>query len=129
MSRPPRRFEIERDQLLAAVDRGEIGRFAVVERAVMARVVALPGRLDLDHPRAELGQQQSAVGARQDAGEVDDRDAGKRPRLRHGSGPLDAEVVNSVARAWSQPGASAESASRGRGRPSTAAATSPVAAA
>jgi len=49
----------------------------------MARVVALPRRLDLDHPRPQLGKQQRAVGARQNAREVDDRDAGKRPRLSH----------------------------------------------
>src|SRR6266550_7213941 len=49
-----RRFKVERDRLLAAVDRGKIGRFAVLERAVMARVVALLGRLDLDHSRPEL---------------------------------------------------------------------------
>src|SRR3984893_13809373 len=59
-----RRFKVERDRLLAAVDRGEIGRFAVLERAVMARVVALLGRFDLDHSRPELGKQQGAVGTR-----------------------------------------------------------------
>ena len=49
----------------------------------MPRVIALPGRLDFDHPRPELGEQQGAVGARQDTGEIDDRDAGKRPGLCH----------------------------------------------
>jgi hypothetical protein len=47
------------------------------------RIVALPGRLDLDDPSPEFGEQQSAVWARQDAGKVYDRDAGERPRLRH----------------------------------------------
>src|ERR1700730_307119 len=79
-----RRFKVERDRLLAAVDRSKICRFAVLERAVMARVVALRGRFDLDYPRPELGEQQGAVGTRQDAGEIDDRDAGKRPGLSHG---------------------------------------------
>src|SRR3954469_710212 len=79
------RFEVERDRLLAAVDRGEIGRFAILEWAVMARVVALPGRLDFYHPRPEFGEQQGAVGTRQNAGEIDYRDAGERPGLRHDS--------------------------------------------
>jgi hypothetical protein len=78
-----RGFEVERDRFLAPVDRGEIGRFSVFERAVLARVVALLRRLDLDHPRAQLGHQHRAIGTREDAGEIDDGDAGKRPLLRH----------------------------------------------
>ncbi len=78
-----RGFEVERDRFLAPVDRGEIGRFAIFERAVLARVVALLRRLDLDHPRAQLGHQHRAIGSREDAGEIDDGDAGKRPLLRH----------------------------------------------
>src|SRR5207244_1352157 len=46
------RFEVERDRLLAAIDRHEIGRFAILERAVLTRIVALRRGLDLDHPRA-----------------------------------------------------------------------------
>src|SRR5215467_10213942 len=84
-------FEIERDRLLAAVDRSEISRFAVFERAVLARVIAVPRRFDLDHARAELGEQQRAIRARQDAGKIDDRDAGKRPALRHVRHPVAAE--------------------------------------
>src|SRR5439155_9325135 len=63
------RFEVERDRLLASIDRHEIERFAVLERAVLTRIVALRRGLDLDHARAELGEQQSAVRAREDAGE------------------------------------------------------------
>jgi hypothetical protein len=37
----------------------------------LARVVTLLRRLDLDHARPELGEQQSAVRARQDAREID----------------------------------------------------------
>ena len=79
------RFEVERDRLLAAIDRHEIGRFAILERAVLTRIVALRRGLDLDHARAELGEQQSAVRAREDAGEVNDGDAGERPPLSHES--------------------------------------------
>src|SRR6516164_8961295 len=78
------RFEVEGDRLLAPVDRNEIGRFAVLERAVLPRVVALPRRLDLDHARSELGEQQGAVRTRKDAGQIDDRDTRERPVLRHG---------------------------------------------
>jgi hypothetical protein len=51
----------------------------------MACVVALPGWLDFDHPRPELGEQQSAIRTRQNAGKIDDCDPGKRPGLSHGS--------------------------------------------
>ena len=68
-------LEVERDAFLAAVDRGEVGRLALDERPVGARVVAALGRFDLDHPRAHLGHQQGAVGAGQDARQVDDDDA------------------------------------------------------
>ena len=63
---------------LAAVDRGEVGRLAVDEGAVGAGIVAALGRLDLDHPGAHLGHQKGAVGAGQDAGEIDRRDARQR---------------------------------------------------
>ncbi len=55
-------LEVERDALLAAIDRGEIGRLAVDEGTVGARIVATLGRFDLDHPCAHLGHQQGAVG-------------------------------------------------------------------
>src|SRR5437899_3727330 len=90
-------FEVERDRLLTPVDRGEIGRFAILERAVLASVVALRRRLDLDYARSELGEQQGAVRARQDAGEIDDCDVGKRPSLSHGSSSFcNAKTVNSL---------------------------------
>ena len=65
-------LEVERDAFLAAIDRGEVGRLAVDERPIGAGVVAALGRLDLDHPRAHLGHQQGAVGAGEDARQVDD---------------------------------------------------------
>ena len=68
-------LEVERDRFLAAVDRGEVGRLAVDERAVGAGVVAALGRLDLDHPGAHLRHQEGAVGAGEDARQVDDGDA------------------------------------------------------
>jgi hypothetical protein len=77
------RLEIEDDRFLAAIDRGEISRLAVLERAVLARVVTRLGRLDLDHARAQLGHQQRAVRPRENARQIDDGDAGKRPSLWH----------------------------------------------
>src|SRR5207302_7189766 len=49
------RFEVERDRFLAAIDRYEIGGFAVLERTVLAGVITLLRRLDPDHSGAELG--------------------------------------------------------------------------
>jgi hypothetical protein len=54
----------------------------------LARVIALLRRLDLDHARPELGEQQGAVWARENAREIDYRDAGKRPPLSHGAAPF-----------------------------------------
>src|SRR5207237_633977 len=81
------RLEVEYDRLLAAVDAGEIGRLAALERAVLPGVVAALRRLDLDHPRAELGQQQRAIRAGENARQIDDENAGKRPSLCHASSP------------------------------------------
>jgi hypothetical protein len=80
-----RRFQVEGDRLLAAVDRCEIGRFAAFERAVLARVVTGLRHLDLDDPRAKLGQQQRAIRPGENARQIDDGDAGKRPSLWHSS--------------------------------------------
>src|SRR5205814_4702028 len=64
---------------------GEIGRFAALERAVMARVVAGLRHLDLDHPGAQLGQQQCAIRPGENPRQIDDRNAGKRSSLWHAS--------------------------------------------
>src|SRR5215472_45666 len=79
------RFEVERNRLLAPVDRDEIRRFTVLEWTILTGIISLLRRFDLDHACPELGEQQRAVRARQDAREVDDRDAGKRPLLSHGA--------------------------------------------
>ena len=76
--------EVERDALLAAVQRHEVGRLAVEERPDLARVVAVSGPLDLDHARAELGQHQRAVRPRQHARQIDHRDSGERAVRRVG---------------------------------------------
>ena len=70
-----RLLEIERDAFLVAVDAQEIRAFAVQERrSPAARVVALAGLLDLDDPRAHVGEQHRAIGAREDAGQVENGD-------------------------------------------------------
>ena len=70
--------QVERDRPLVAVDADEVGGGAVAEgRAPVARLVA-GRRFDLDDRRTMIGQDLRAVGAAQDAGEVDDLDAGER---------------------------------------------------
>ena len=79
-------LEVEGDALLAAIDRGEVGRLPLDERSVGPRVVAALGGFDLDHPGAHLGHQERAVRPRQDARQVDDGDArqGAFGALGHG---------------------------------------------
>ena len=76
-------LEVKRDRFLAAVLRHEIAGFAVDERAVGARIVASARLLHLDDPRAEVGQQQGAERPGQDAGQIDDSDAGERSEDGH----------------------------------------------
>ena len=74
-------LEIERDALLVAVDAQEIRALAVDERrSPGARVVAAARMLDLDDPRAHVGEQHRAVRARQHARQVQHRHAGQRTR-------------------------------------------------
>ncbi len=72
-----RLFQVQRDGFLAAVDGGEIERVAMLERAVGARIVALRG-FHLNDAGAELVQQQGAVGAGQDARQIQDQGAAQR---------------------------------------------------
>ena len=44
---------------------------------VLPHVVALAGPLDLDHARAEVGEQPRAVGAGEHAGEIEDDEIGQ----------------------------------------------------
>jgi hypothetical protein len=76
--------EVESARALAAVHRQVVGRFAAGERgAPRARLVAALGTLDLDHVGAQIGQQHRAIGARQDAREIDHADPEERlARLR-----------------------------------------------
>src|SRR5262249_25446364 len=77
------RFQIEHDRFLAAVHAGKIGRLAPLERSVLPGVVTALRRLDLDHPRPQLGQKQRAVRPGENAREVDNRDAGEWSSLGH----------------------------------------------
>jgi len=69
--------QVERDGLLVAVDREEVGRLAVGEerRAHDPHRVAAVGVLDLDHFGAHVGEQHRAVRPREHAGEVEHADA------------------------------------------------------
>ena len=64
-------LQIERDGLLAAVDGGEIQRLPVAERPIGARIIPA-WWLYLNHPRAKLVQQQRAVGAGENARQIQD---------------------------------------------------------
>jgi len=65
--------------------------------AVLAGVVTGFRHLDLDHPGTQLGQQQRAIGPGENARQIDDRDAGKRPSLWHAGNPSGAGDVRSIA--------------------------------
>jgi hypothetical protein len=74
--------EIDADALLAGVDPGEIAGLvaaAGLELHIVApHVVALALALDLDHAGAQITEQARAVGSGQDAGQIQDEDAGQR---------------------------------------------------
>ena len=84
---PARRLEVQRQAFLVAVDAEEIRALAVDERrSPAARVVPLAGLLDLDDARPHVGQLHGAVGPRQHAREIDDREAGQgRVQSVHGA--------------------------------------------
>ena len=88
-------FEVEGDRLLAAVDRGEIGRLAVLERPDVAAVVARARHLDLDDARAEVAQHHRRVGAGEDARQVYDEQVEKRP-ARHAGRRRESETLTEV---------------------------------
>ena len=68
--------EIQRHAFLACVHAGEVGALVVSAGLDLMRarrmVVALDRALDLDDARAEVRQQAGAVGAGEDAGQVED---------------------------------------------------------
>ena len=76
--------EVDPDAQLARVDANEVRRLiapALFELDVAApRVVAFTGSLDLDHARAEIGEEPRAVRAGEDTGEVEHRDAVEQGR-------------------------------------------------
>ena len=73
------RAQIGRHRALVAVQREEVGGVVPGERrSPVPRVVALARALDLDHVRAQVGEDHGAQRAGQDAGEVDDPHAGER---------------------------------------------------
>jgi hypothetical protein len=72
--------QVEREALLAAVHRLEVGGLAGDERTDAARVVAGRGALDLEDARAEVGEHERAVRTREDAREIEDEDPVERSR-------------------------------------------------
>ena len=78
-----RGVEIEREALLAAVERDEVGGRVADEGADPARVVAAAGRLDLDHARTQIGEHLGAERTGEHARQIDDEDPGERARGRH----------------------------------------------
>src|SRR5439155_8540487 len=81
---PRLRLEVEGEALLAPVDAHEVRRLTPGERRPGSRVVAVTRLLDLDDLRPHVGQEEGAVRAGEDAGEVDDADPIERlhPDLR-----------------------------------------------
>jgi hypothetical protein len=77
--------QVDRHALLARVDAREVGGLVLAPGLDLVRVaphlVALDRSLDLDHARPQVGEQARAVGAGQDAGEVDDHEAVQRARV------------------------------------------------
>src|SRR5216683_1300174 len=75
--------QVDRHALLARVDADEVGGLVGAPRldleVVLAHVVAVAGPLDLDDPRAQVREQAGAVGAGQDAGEIEDHEVGEGP--------------------------------------------------
>ena len=76
-------LQVERDALLAAVDGEQVPGLAVEPGTERAREIAPVRVLHLDDPGAQVAEDERAVGAREDAGEIHDRDAGKRARDCH----------------------------------------------
>ena len=70
--------EVERDRLLApSLDRPE-ERVAVLEGTDRAEEVALSGQLDLDHFRAEVGEERRREGRGDSRAKVEHADASER---------------------------------------------------
>ena len=76
-------LEVDDDRALVAVPDHEGRAFAAHEGRHATRIVAAVGPLDLDDVGAVVGQQHRAVGARQMARQVHDREPLQRTRLRH----------------------------------------------
>jgi len=70
--------QVERDALLVAVEREEGDRHAVGGGVPVAALVARARRLDLDHLGAQVGEDRGAERPGQEAGQVEDADAGER---------------------------------------------------
>ena len=77
-----RLLDVGDQALLAAVEPDEIAGQALAAVVVAAREVAL-GALDLDHPRAGVGQAGTAIGRGDRLFERDDREAGEGMRGCH----------------------------------------------
>ena len=78
--RPPSPgLQVEHHAPLVAVDRQEVAGLAFDEWGPpLTRMVASPGRLQLDHVGAQVAEQHRAVGTRQRVGEIQDADALER---------------------------------------------------
>ena len=72
------RFQIDGDALLVAVDAEKIRAPAADERRPLARIVAVPGILDLDHLGAHVAEQHRAQRPGQHTREVEDAQPGQR---------------------------------------------------
>lgn len=71
------RLEVEADRLLGAVEPDEVTGLAVDSRVVPPGEVAAAGALDLDHPRAQVGQLPGRVRRRHRLLDADHRHTGE----------------------------------------------------
>src|SRR5262249_53574070 len=75
--------QIEREAQLVAIEGAELMTVAVrflPGDAKLAERIADPGTLDLDHLRAQVGEQQARIRARDELAELEDLDAFERTR-------------------------------------------------
>ena len=70
------RAEIQGDPSLAPVHAVEVHALALLEGPHLPGVVPHAGQFDLDHLRAQIGEQHPRVGAGQHSGDVEDSDSG-----------------------------------------------------
>jgi hypothetical protein len=92
---PRGRAQVEGEGTLVAVELGEVPAQPLDHHAGGAHGIGRAGRLDLHHVGAHVGEEHGAERSGQDAGEVDDADAGER---HDGGDPITPAATRSAGR-------------------------------